>query len=145
LSARATGREARGAQRHYKVFPPPAGGAGNVARVGYRIEYSVTGSVLMATISGSCPTPSFVTREISRQVRENSASYLLVDVRGLRDRADRLREVLASRSIPSRVAVVDSPANDRLYLFAEVDARARGCTLRRFDDTDSALNWLWGK
>ena len=93
--------------------------------MGYRIEYSVTGSVLMATISGSCPTPSFVTREISRQVRENSASYLLVDVRGLRDRADRLREVLASRSIPSRVAVVDSPANDRLYLFAEVDARAR--------------------
>lgn len=111
----------------------------------YRIEYSVTGKVLMATISGSCPTPGFVAREISRQFRENSASYLLVDVRGLRDRAGRLREVLNNRSIPSRVAVVDSAANERLYLFAEVDARMRGCELRRFDTTDAALEWLWGK
>ena len=111
----------------------------------YRIEYSVTGKVLMATISGSCPTPGFVAREISRQVRENSASYLLVDVRGLRDRAGRLREVLSNRSIPARVAVVDSSANERLYLFAEVDARMRGCELRRFDTPDAALEWLWGK
>jgi len=128
-----------------KSFPLPKRPRGNFDAVGYRIEYSVTGKVLMATISGSCPTPDFVAREISRQVRENSASYLLVDVRGLHDRAGRLREVLCSRSIPSRVAVVDSAANERMYLFAEVDARARGCTLRRFDDTDSALNWLWGK
>lgn len=49
------------------------------------------------------------------------------------------------RQLPHAFAVVDSPANDRLYLFAEVDARAPGCTLRRFDDTDSPLNWLWGK
>lgn len=110
----------------------------------YRIEYSVSGKVLMATLSGSCPTPGVVAREISRQARENSTSYLLVDVRGLRDRAGRLREVLADRSIPARIAVVDSAANDRLYLFAELDARSRGCTLRRFEDPESALQWLWG-
>lgn len=113
--------------------------------MGYRPAYSVSGKVLMATISGSCPTPAFLAREISRQARENSASQLLVDVRGLSDRAGRLREVLADRSIPARIAVVDSPANERLYLFAEVDARARGCVLRRFDDPESALKWLWGK
>lgn len=109
----------------------------------YRIEYSVTGRVLKATISGSCPTPGLLTREISRQARENSASYLLVDVRGLRDRAGRLREVLADRSIPARIAVVDSAANARLYLFCEIDAARLGCTLRRFDDPESAFNWLW--
>lgn len=112
--------------------------------MGYRIEYSVSGKVLMATISGSCPTPGVLTREIGRQARENSTSFLLVDVRGLRDRAGRLREVLSDRSIPSRIAVVDTVVNDRLYVFAEIDAAHRGCTLRRFDDPDSALKWLWG-
>jgi hypothetical protein len=108
----------------------------------YRIEYSVTGSVLTATISGTCPTPGFIAREIGRQARENSASCLLVDVRGLRDRAGRLREVLADKTIPARIAVVDNAANDRLYVFAEVDARNRGCTLRRFDEPEPALRWL---
>ena len=112
--------------------------------MGYRIEYSVSGKVLMATISGSCPTPGVLTREIGRQARENSTSFLLVDVRGLRDRAGRLREVLADRTIPSRIAVVDTAANERLYVFAEIDAAHRGCTLRRFDDPDSAMSWLWG-
>ena len=97
----------------------------------------------MATISGSCPTPSVMAREISRQARENSACLLLVDVRGLRDRAGRLREVLADRSVPARIAVVDSTANERLYRFAEIDARNRGCILRRFEDPDAALKWLW--
>jgi hypothetical protein len=110
----------------------------------YRIEYDVSGKVLMATISGSCPTPGLLSREIGRQARENSASYLLVDVRGLRDRAGRLREVLADRTIPARIAVVDSAANERLYVFAEIDAQRRGCTLRRFDDPAAALDWLWG-
>ena len=109
----------------------------------YRIQYSVSGRVLMATLSGSCPTPAVIAREIGRQARENSASYLLVDVRGLRDRAGRLREVLADRSIPGRIAVVDNAGNDRLYTFAEIDAAARGCILRRFDDADAALKWLW--
>jgi len=110
----------------------------------YRIEYSVSGGVLMATISGTCPTPGFITREISRQARENSASCLLVDVRGLRDRAGRLREVLASRSIPGRIAIVDSAANERLYRFAQIDAASRGCVLQRFEEPDAALKWLWG-
>jgi len=111
--------------------------------VSYRIHYSVSGGVLMATISGSCPTPGMLARELSRQARENSTSFLLVDVRGLRDRAGRLNEVLHDRSIPARIAVVDTPANDRLYRFAELDAALRGCILRRFDDPDSALKWLW--
>lgn len=98
----------------------------------------------MATISGTCPTPGFLAREITRQARENSASYLLVDVRGLHDRAERLRELLLDRSIPARIAIVDSAANERLYTFAEVDARSRGCILRRFDDPEAALQWLWG-
>jgi hypothetical protein len=111
--------------------------------VAYRIEYDLSNKVLMATLSGSCPTPGVIVREISRQARENSASYLLVDVRGLSDRAGRLREVLADRSIPARIAVVDSPGNERLYAFAELDAAKRGCTLRRFDEREAALNWLW--
>jgi hypothetical protein len=109
----------------------------------YRIQYSLNGKVLMATISGSCPTPQMLAREIGRQARENSASFLLVDVRGLEDRAGRLSQLLQDRSIPARIAVVDSVANDRLYKFAEFDAALRGCCLRRFDDSDSALKWLW--
>ena len=109
----------------------------------YRIEYSVTGRVLRATISGSCPSAGIITREIARQARENSASCLLVDVRSLTDRAGRLREVLSSRSIPGRIAVVDHAGNDRLYSFAEIDAANRGCVLRRFDDPDAAFKWLW--
>ena len=109
----------------------------------YRIGYSVSGKVLMATISGSCPTPGILAREIGRQARENSASYLLVDVRGLSDRAGRLRELLTDRSIPGRIAVVDSAQNDRIYTFAEIDAASRGCVLKRFDDPDAALKWLW--
>jgi len=110
----------------------------------YRIGYSVSGKVLMATISGSCPTPGILAREIGRQARENSASYLLVDVRGLQDRAGRLRELLADRSIPGRIAVVDTAENDRLYDFAAIDAANRGCVLKRFDEPDAALQWLWG-
>jgi DNA-binding Lrp family transcriptional regulator len=36
------------------------------------------------------------------------------------------------------------PDNDRLYAFAEIDAQRRGCTLKRFDDPEAALEWLWG-
>ena len=126
-----------------KVFPCPGFASGTFSNVGFRIEYSVSGKVLMATISGSCPTPGLLTRELSRQARENSVSHLLVDVRGLRDRAGRLREVLADRSIPARIAIVDTAENERLYVFAAIDAAARGCTLRRFDDPESALEWLW--
>lgn len=109
----------------------------------YRIEYSVTGRVLKATLSGSCPSAGIITREIARQARENSASCLLVDVRGLNDRAGRLREVLASRSIPGRIAIVDHAGNDRLYVFAELDAASRGCVLKRFDAPEAAFKWLW--
>jgi len=46
--------------------------------------------------------------------------------------------------VPRRVAVIDSARNERLYVFAEIDARRRGCTLRRFEDHESAVNWLLG-
>jgi hypothetical protein len=108
----------------------------------YRIGYSLSGNVLTATISGSCPTPAFLAREIARQARENSASYLLVDVRGLRDRAGRLQQLLTDRSIPGRIAIVDTRENERLYTFAEIDAAHRGCLLKRFDDPESAMKWL---
>jgi len=109
----------------------------------YRIGYGLSGNVLTATISGSCPTPGILAREIARQARENSASYLLVDVRGLKDRAGRVQELLTDRSIPGRIAVVDTPENERLYTFAEIDAAHRGCVLKRFDDPEAALKWLW--
>jgi hypothetical protein len=109
----------------------------------YRIGYTLSGNVLTATISGSCPTPGILAREIARQARENSASYLLVDVRGLKDRAGRVQELLTDRSIPGRIAVVDTPENERLYTFAEIDAAHRGCVLKRFDDPEAALKWLW--
>ena len=110
--------------------------------MGYRIDYSVTGGVLMATISGSCNTPSDIARDISLQARAHASRNILIDVRRLQDRVGRLRDLLADRDIPDRIAVLDSSHNERLYVFAEVDARARGCTLRRFDNQVAALAWL---
>jgi hypothetical protein len=110
--------------------------------VGYRIDYSVTGGVLMATVSGSS-SPGAIARDLVREARHNAARDLLVDVRRLRDRVARLREVLASARLPKRIAVLDNARNERLYVFAELDAAHRGCTLRRFDDQEAALEWLW--
>ena len=44
-----------------------------------------------------------------------------------------------------RIAVLDNVLNERLYVFAEIDARARGCALRRFDTQAEALRWLEGQ
>lgn len=96
----------------------------------------------MATVSGSS-SPGAIARELAAQARENSTRHLLVDVRKLRDRAARLREVLAGERVPKRIAILDSARNERLYVFAELDAQRRGCALRRFEDPDAALNWLW--
>ena len=96
----------------------------------------------MATVSGSS-SPGAIARDLSREARQNATRDLLVDVRGLRDRVARLREVLASKHLPNRIAILDSVRNERLYVFAELDAQRRGCTLRRFDDQEAALAWLW--
>jgi hypothetical protein len=110
--------------------------------VGYRIDYTVTGGVLMATVSGSS-SPGAIARELVREARHNATRHLLVDVRKLRDRASRLRELLALKRLPQRIAILDSVHNERLYVFAELDAQRRGCALRRFEDHEAALEWLW--
>lgn len=112
--------------------------------MGYRIDYSFTGNVLMATISGSCQTHRLIARDIGRQARQTSARHLIVDMRGLRDRYGRLRDLFAHRDVPQRIAVLDSERNERLYVFAEIDARNRGCALRRFEHQDAAMDWLLG-
>lgn len=96
----------------------------------------------MATVSGSS-SPGAIARDLAREARTNSTRNLLVDVRRLRDRVARLREVLASRRLPQRIAILDGSHNERLYVFAELDAQRRGCTLRRFEDQEAALAWLW--
>ena len=110
----------------------------------YRIAFSVTADVLVATISGTCPPPGIIARDIGKQAKESAARHLVIDMRRLLDRAGRLRELFAHKSVPRRVAVIDSARNERLYVFAEIDARRRGSTLRRFDDQEAAVNWLLG-
>lgn len=68
---------------------------------------------------------------------------MLIDVRGLRDRLGRLRELLTERSVPRRIAVVDRDDSDRHYVFSELAAAAKGCALRRFDSQAEALTWLY--
>jgi hypothetical protein len=113
--------------------------------MGYRIDYTITGNVLMATLSGSCPTPGVIARDLGRQTRATAARHLIVDMRGLKDRYGRLRDLFADRDVPPRIAVLDSERNERLYVFAEIDAANRGCVLKRFEDQDAAMDWLLGK
>jgi len=112
--------------------------------VSYRIAFSQTGDVLVATISGTSPPPGTLARDIGKHARENAARHLVIDMRRLLDRAGRLRELFSHKSVPRRVAIVDNARNERLYVFAEFDARRRGSTLRRFDDHESAVSWLLG-
>jgi len=113
--------------------------------MGYRLDYSVSGGVLMVTISGSCPTPGAIARDIGREARENEVRNVLVDVRRLQDRIGKIRDLLAEQDGPKRIAVLDNVLNERLYVFAEIDARARGCALRRFDTQAEAIRWLEGQ
>src|SRR6188474_1013211 len=99
--------------------------------MGYRLDYSVSGGVLMVTISGSCPTPGAIARDIGREARENAVRNVLVDVRRLQDRIGKIRDLLAEKDGPKRIAVLDNVLNERLYVFAEIDARARGCASTR--------------
>ena len=67
---------------------------------------------------------------------------VLVDVRRLEDRIGKIRDLLADQDGPKRIAILDNVLNERLYVFAEIDARARGCALRRFDTQTEAMRWL---
>ena len=125
-------------------YPPPGGGAVTSPPMGYRLDYSVSGGVLMVTISGSCPTPGAIARDIGREARENAVRNVLVDVRRMQDRIGKIRDLLAEKDGPKRIAVLDNVLNERLYVFAEIDARARGCALRRFDTQADAMRWLEG-
>jgi len=89
--------------------------------MGYRLDYSVSGGVLMVTISGSCPTPGAIARDIGREARENAVRNVLVDVRRLQDRIGKIRDLLAEQDGPKRIAVLDNVLNERLYVFAEID------------------------
>jgi len=110
--------------------------------VGYRIDFTVGGGVLQATVSGRSACVGAIAREIGEQARLSSARHVLIDIRKLRDRYGRLRALLATGDLPRRIAVLDNWQNDRYYIFAEMAARRLGCHLRRFDDHDTALTWL---
>jgi hypothetical protein len=110
--------------------------------MGYRIEFAVGGGVLRAVVSGRCQAQS-IARDISEQARISCARHVLIDVRRLQDRLGRLRELLAGRSVPQRIAVVDREDNDRDYVFAELAATSKGCSLMRFDSQAEALSWLY--
>lgn len=111
--------------------------------MGYRIEFAVGGGVLRAVVSGRCRFANSIARDISEQARINSARHVLIDVRRLQDRLGRLRELLAERNVPRRIAVVDRDDNDRHYVFAELAATSKGCSLMRFDSHAEALSWLY--
>ena len=76
--------------------------------MGYQLDYSVSGGVLMVTISGSCPTPGAIARDIGREARENALRNVLVDVRRLEDRIGKIRDLLADQDGPKRIAVLDN-------------------------------------
>ena len=110
--------------------------------MGYRIDFRVGGWVLQAIVSGRSAFVDAIARDIGEQARQNSVQEVLIDLRRLHNRHGRLRALLAARSMPRRVAVIDTWQNDRFYIFAEMAARRLGCTLRRFEDHETALIWL---
>jgi len=110
--------------------------------MGYRIEYSVGDGVLRAVVSGKSSFATAIARDIGEQARKSSVRQVLIDVRKLQDRRGRLRSLLVAKGAPERIAVVDADENDRYYVFAELAARSRGCTVRRFDNQSAALSWL---
>jgi len=65
-------------------------------------------------------------------------------VRRLQDRIGKIRDLISDKDGPKRIAILDNVLNERLYVFAEIDARARGCSLRRFDTQAEAMRWLEG-
>ena len=112
----------------------------------YRIDYSVRGSVLRATVFGKSAFAKHIARDIGEQAASNDAGQLLIDLRNLDDRLGSLGTILGTSGGPvladRRIAVLDVQENDPFYAFAEVLARQLGCTLRCFTDPRAAIAWL---
>ena len=112
--------------------------------MGYRLEYSVSGGVLMVTISGSCPTPGAIARDIGREARENAVRNVLVDVRRLQDRIGRIRDLLADKRRPEAHRDPRQRA-ERAPLRVRRDRRARAAAARCGASTTTSprsVRWL---
>ena len=112
----------------------------------YRIDYSVRGNVLRATVFGKSQFAKNIARDIGAQAASNDAGNLLIDLRTLDDRLGTLGTILGTSGGPvladRRIAVIDVQENDPFYAFAEKLARQLRCTLRCFTDSGAAIRWL---
>ena len=118
--------------------------------MGCRIEYEMKEEgVLQAEVSGrsTLSDAAWIARNIAREAGKAMLKRVLIDVRNLADRVGTLATLAmadgnSGRVRGYRVAVVDDGEYDRYYVFAELEARQRGCSLRRFSDRAAAAAWL---
>jgi len=110
--------------------------------MGYRIDFAVNGRTLQATVCGRARQAEVIARDIADEARRASVKQLLIDVRGLVDRLGALGALVVTALGERRVAVVDSRENEPWHPFPEDEARRRGCQMRVFCDSASALAWL---
>jgi hypothetical protein len=115
-----------------------------------RIEYQAgEEGVLQAAVSGrsTLADAAWIARNIAREAGKSMLKRVLIDVRNLADRVGTLATLAmadgnSGRVKGYRVAMVDNGEYDRYYVFAELEARQRGCRLRRFSDRAAAAAWL---
>jgi hypothetical protein len=115
-----------------------------------RIEYQAgEEGVLLAAVSGrsTLADAAWIARNIAREAGKAMLKRVLIDVRNLADRVGTLATLAmadgnSGRVKGYRVAMVDNGEYDRYYVFAELEARQRGCRLRRFSDRAAAAAWL---
>jgi hypothetical protein len=117
--------------------------------MGYRIDFAVREDTLRAVVSGGAAAKyaGSIARDISEQAKREARNQLLIDLRRLNNRVGTLGQLLTvkspmRRTSDFRVAVIDTPGNDRYYVFHELAAAARGYSLRYFNDPSAALEWL---
>jgi hypothetical protein len=110
--------------------------------VGYRIDFAVNGHTLEARVCGRARQADVIARDIADEAGRVSVKQLLIDVRGLVDRLGALGALVVTASSDRRVAVVDSRENEPWHPFPEDEARRRGCKMKVFCDSASALAWL---
>jgi hypothetical protein len=110
--------------------------------MGYRIDFTVNGSTMQATVRGRSRQADVIARDIAAEARRAAVKQLLIDVRGLVDRLGALGALVVTARGKRRVAVVDSRDNETWHAFPEDEARRRGCQMRVFCDPASALAWL---
>ena len=114
-----------------------------------RIDYDTREGLLQAEVSGrsSLGDAAWIARNIAKEAGRSMLKRVLIDVRNLADRVGTLATLAladgsSGRVKGYRVAMVDSGEYDRYYVFAELEARQRGCRLRRFSDRAAAAAWL---